>query len=83
MEAKLATLQEQNADDETAIRKMQEQILETAQMLPNSKIRIENALEDLKSFMSEHEENDELKATEDWITAEQTLAEVTAFVDTI
>lgn len=83
MEAKLATLQEQNADDETAIRKMQEQILETAQMLPNSKIRIENALEDLKSFMSEHEENDELKATEDWIAAEQTLAEVTAFVDTI
>lgn len=52
-------------------------------MLPNSKIRIENALEDLKAFMSEHDENEELKATEDWITAEQTLAEVTAFVETI
>lgn len=52
-------------------------------MLPNTKVRIENAMEDLKSFMSEHEENDELKATEDWITAEQTLAEVTAFVETI
>jgi len=52
-------------------------------MLPNSKVRIENAIEDLKSFMSEHEENDELKASEDWRTAEQTLAELMAFVETI
>lgn len=52
-------------------------------MLPNSKTRIENALEDLKNFMSEQEENEELKATEDWQVAEQTLAEVTAFVETI
>ena len=39
-------------------------------MLPNSKTRIENAIEDLKNFMSEHEENDELKVTEDWQVAE-------------
>ena len=52
-------------------------------MLPNSKTRIETALEDLQNFMSEHEENEELKATEDWITAEQTLAEASAFVETI
>jgi hypothetical protein len=52
-------------------------------MLPNSKVRIENALEDLKNFMSEHEENDELKATEDWQAAEATMAEVLAFVETI
>ena len=52
-------------------------------MLPNSKTRIENALEDLKSFMSEHDEDEELKATEDWQTAEKTLAEVMAFVETI
>ena len=44
--------------------------METAQMLPNSKTRIENAIEDLKNFMSEHEENDELKVTEDWQVAE-------------
>ncbi len=69
--------------DETSIKKMNEQIMETAQMLPNSKTRIENAIEDLKNFMSEHEENDELKVTEDWQVAEQTLAEVVAFVETI
>ncbi|CDW71447.1 beta-tubulin folding cofactor a [Stylonychia lemnae] len=62
---------------------MNECILETSQMLPNTKTRIENALEDLKNFMSEHEENDEMKTTEDWQTAEQTLAEVMAFVESI
>lgn len=35
-------------------------------MLPNTKTRIQNALEDLKNLMSENEDNDELKATEDW-----------------
>eukprot|EP00347_Sterkiella_histriomuscorum_P019946 403339687 len=82
LEAKLAQLQE-TGSDETAIKKMNEQILETAQMLPNSKTRIENALEDLKNLMSEHDDNEELRATEDWQLAEQTLAEVLAFVETI
>lgn len=58
-------------------------MLETAYMLPNTKVRIETALWDLKNLMSEHEENDELKAGEDWKTAEQTLAEASAFVETI
>lgn len=52
-------------------------------MLPNTKTRIGSAIEDLKNFMSENEENEELIAGEDWITAEQTLAEATAFVETI
>jgi cbb3-type cytochrome oxidase cytochrome c subunit len=75
-------LKEQNAD-EIDIKKMNEQILETAQMLPNSKVRIENALEDLKNFMSEHEDNEELKATEDWQVAEGAIAEISAFVESI
>lgn len=49
---------------------MKNLIAETAQMLPNCKNRIETAIEDLKSFMSENEENDELKQGEDWKTAE-------------
>ena len=52
-------------------------------MLPNAKSRIESALEDLKNIMSENENNDELKATEDWTTAEQTLAVGSAFVEGI
>jgi hypothetical protein len=52
-------------------------------MLPNTKTRIETALEDLKGFLSEHEQNEELVASEDWKTAEATLAEALAFVETI
>jgi hypothetical protein len=68
LETKLEQIKE--SGDEVGIKKLQEQIQETAQMLPNSKTRIETAIEDLKNFMSEHEENEELKATEDWVTAE-------------
>ena len=52
-------------------------------MLPNSKVRIENALEDLKNFMSEQEENQELRASEDWQAAENAIAEISAFVESI
>ena len=52
-------------------------------MLPNTKTRIQSALEELKNFMSENEENEELKALDDWKLAEQALAEVTAFIETI
>lgn len=75
-------MKEQNAD-ETDIKKMNEQILETAQMLPNSKVRIENALEDLKNFMSENEDNEELRASEDWQLAEGTIAEISTFIESI
>ena len=44
---------------------------------------MENAMEDLQNFMSEHEDNNELKETEDWKSSEQTLAEVKAFLETI
>ncbi len=52
-------------------------------MLPNSKTRIEAAFEDLRNLMSEHEDNEELKAAEDWILAEQTLAAASAFIESI
>ena len=69
--------------DPYAVKKMEEQWAETAQMLPNTKLRIESAIEDLKMMMSANEENEELKAGEDWKAAEMTLAEATAFVETI
>lgn len=52
-------------------------------MLPLCKNKIESTLEELQGFLGENEENNELKETEDWKLAEQTLAEVTAFVETI
>ncbi len=62
---------------------MSELVLETYQVLNGSKVRIQTALDDLQNLMSEHEENEELKAGEDWKTSEQTLAEAAAFVETI
>ena len=52
-------------------------------MLPNAKTRIETALEDLEGFLGSNQENAELVASEDWKAAEQALAEVKAFVETI
>lgn len=52
-------------------------------MLPNSKTRILNAIEDLTTLLSEHDDNEELKTAEEWKIAEATLAEATAFVETI
>jgi len=66
----LDKIKAESPDDEIAIKKMSEQVFETTQMLPNTKTRIETALEDLKSFLSEHEENDDLKAAEEWKVAE-------------
>jgi hypothetical protein len=62
---------------------MEEQVSETAQMLPNTKTRIQSALEELKNLLTDAGDNEELVATEDWKVAEQTLAEVTAFIETI
>ena len=82
LEEKVEKLKADEADEAT-IKKMQECVHETAQILPNCKSRIESTMEDLQNLLSENENNDELKETEDWKIAEQVLAEVTAFVETI
>ena len=68
--------------EEHDIKKMQEQVAETAQIIPTCRVKIEGCLEDLKNFMTDHEEDNEMKEAEEWKLAEQTLAEVTAFVET-
>ena len=83
LEEKLEQLKAEEGQDPYNITKMEEQWAETAQMLPNTKLRIESAIEDLKMLMSANEGNEELKAGEDWKAAEMTLAEATAFVETI
>lgn len=65
------------------IKKMEDQIAETAQMLPNAKSRIEIAVEDLQSFMGDIEETEETAATEEWKDAQQSLASAVAFAQTI
>ena len=83
LEEKLEVMRANEAEDPYKVKKMEEQVAETAQMLPNAKTRIESAIEDLKSMLSSNEGDAELIASEDWKAAEATLAEVTAFVETI
>ena len=52
-------------------------------MLPNSKTRIENALEELQGLMSEHEGNEEIEAAEEWTVAKAQVEESAAFAETI
>ncbi|MFS8159844.1 MAG: hypothetical protein ACMG6E_06470 [Candidatus Roizmanbacteria bacterium] len=52
-------------------------------MLPSCKSKIENAIEELKNLMSEHDDEEELKLGEEWKLADMTLAEACAFVETI
>ena len=82
LEEKLEKLKKDGAD-ETDQKKMQDLIAETAQMIPNCKTRIQGALEDLENLMQDLDDNAELKETEDWKTAEQLLAEVKAFAETM
>ena len=49
-------------------------------MLPSCKTRIESAFEDLQSAMVGYEDNDVLKATEDWQTADALLTEITGWL---
>lgn len=83
LEEKLEQLKAQEGTDPYNIKKMEEQVAETAQMLPNAKTRLESALEDLKNMMQDNQANEELVASEDWKAAESTLAEASAFIETI
>lgn len=72
-----------NEADESEIKKVEGLVAETAQMVPNCKTRIESALQDLENLLADLDDNAELKETEDWQTAEQLLAEVKAFAETM
>jgi len=70
LEDKLEALKAQEGADSHDIKKMGEQVAETAQMLPNVKTRIETAMDDLEGFLGSNQENEELAASEDWKAAE-------------
>ena len=41
-------------------------------MIPNTKRRLQETVEDIQSFFNEHEGNEELKETEEWTDAQTT-----------
>lgn len=81
----LEKLEKLKADEaeEGLIRRAEEGVAETMQMLPNCQSRINVAAEDVRNVLDENEANDELKQTEEWQLANSTLNEALAFLETI
>lgn len=52
--------------DEHQIRKQEEVLAETISMVPNTRKRLQDALEDLCNFMKENDTEQELTVTEEW-----------------
>ena len=75
--------------DEYDIKKLQEQVTETAETLATCKPRIEAAIDDLENVLATFEELPDgepktlLKEAPEWSQAEAAIAEAKAFVDAI
>ena len=65
LQEKLEKLKAEEAE-EGLIRRAEESVAETIQMLPNCQAKINTAVEDFKNFIEENDSNEELKQTEEW-----------------
>lgn len=83
LEEKLEKIKAQEDVEEGIVRRAEEGLAETVQMLPNCKTRIMAALSEVEGLIEQNAANEELVQHEDWATANATLAEATAFVETI
>ena len=68
LQEKLEKLKAEEAE-EGLIRRAEESVAETIQMLPNCQAKINTAVEDFKNFLEENDSNEELKQTEEWQVA--------------
>lgn len=55
---------------EHAVKKQQDVIQESITMLPNTKKRLQDAVEDLQAFLQEHAANEELTQRDEWTDAQ-------------
>jgi len=69
--------------EEGLLRRAEESVAETMQMLPITHSKINAAVEDVRNLLDENDSNEELKQTEDWQLANSTLNEALAFLETI
>ena len=58
---------------EYTIRKQEEVLAETISMVPNTRKRLQDALEDLCNFMKENDTEQTLTASEEWTEAENII----------
>ena len=83
LEEKYEAAKNDESVEEGKLKRMNEAVAETAQMLPLCKTKIETNIEALRSHMESNDENEELKEAEDWAAADAALAEATAYLETI
>ena len=69
LELKVETLKATEGTEEGIISRAESEVAETSTVLVGTWTRIETALEDLKSLMSQYDGADEVTQGEDWITA--------------
>lgn len=65
---RLEKLRDDSAEDHI-IRKQEEVIQESIQMIPNTKKRLQDALEELNNFMKDNDTQQELISSEEWTEA--------------
>lgn len=64
----------ENNGEESTIRKQEEVLAETIAMVPNTRKRLQDALEDLCNFMKDGDTQEELVASEEWREAEEYIS---------
>ena len=63
-----------NSAGEHTIRKQEEVLAETISMVPNTRKRLQDALEDLCNFMKEIDTDQDVTGSEEWTEAEQIIS---------
>jgi tubulin-specific chaperone A len=78
-QARLEKLRDAGADIHD-LKKQEEVIAETNSMLPNTRKRLQEAVEDLACFFEENEEDEALRMSEEWAVAQQFTLEAQSSV---
>lgn len=78
-QARLEKLRAAGADIHD-LKKQEEVIAETSSMLPNTRKRLQDSVEDLTCYCEDNEEDEALRMSEEWMLAQQFLQEAQASV---
>lgn len=69
---RISKLRESGSDEHT-IKKQEDVLQETLSMLPNTRKRLQDAVEDLQNLMREHENDEGFKESTEWAEANLNL----------
>ena len=82
LEEKVLVLKAEEAEA-GIISRAEDQVAETAAVLPSCATKIQNGIPELEGVMDECRDNEEITSTEDWQNAEAVLAQAKLFLESI